>query len=354
LTPPRIAGKQGTDAAGARPTSVMHPMDETPTAKPASNGLLARLPHEPALPLTIARLAAQEGRTPAVEVTAAAAAVAAEVARASPAEKCEELTALLLSESAPVGLEWLRETGILKRILPEIDATVNLSQEAGRRHKDVWEHTKQVVAQSPSRAPLRWAALLHDIGKVRTRAFTPDGRVHFHGHAEVGARLFEDVARRFGFPRDLREEVRFLILHHLRANQYLGSWTDSAVRRFDRELRPWLEDLLDLSRADITSRRPGRRQEALGQIDLLWARIIAIRELDARVPPLPSGLGNAIMERFAIPPSRRIGELRSLCEEAIDRGELEERRAPEYYLDYLARVLSSPGSVGGPAAGPAP
>ena len=77
--------------------------------------------------------------------------------------------------------------------LPELEATVDFSQEAGRKHKDVWEHTKQVVRQSVPRPAVRWAALLHDIGKVPTRTFTPDGGVHFHRHSEVGARMFEDV-----------------------------------------------------------------------------------------------------------------------------------------------------------------
>ena len=107
------------------------------------------------------------------------------------------------------------------------------------------------------------------------------------------------------------------------------------MRRFDHEMGEHLDDLLDLSRADVTSRRPGRRQEAVRNIHALKERILAIRELDARVPPLPPGLGNAIMEAFGLPPSRRIGDLRKLCEDAVERGELEERRDAAYYIDYL-------------------
>jgi poly(A) polymerase len=110
------------------------------------------------------------------------------------------------------------------------------------------------------------------------------------------------------------------------------------VRRFDHEMGEHLEDLLDLSRADVTSRRPGRRQEAVANIHALKERILAIRELDARVPPLPAGLGNAIMEAFGIPPSRRVGEIRQLCQDAVERGELEERRDSPYYIDYLRKV----------------
>ena len=109
------------------------------------------------------------------------------------------------------------------------------------------------------------------------------------------------------------------------------------MRRFDHEMGEHLDDLLELSCADVTSRRPGRREEAIRNIEALRQRILAIRVLDARVPPLPAGLGNAIMEAFAIPPSKRIGELRKLCEDAIERGELEERREADYYIDVPAQ-----------------
>jgi poly(A) polymerase len=305
--------------------------------------LEARLRAEPALVFRIARRVAEESRLPPPAMTEVVARVTPAVSTAPPAAVREDLDALLLAGDAPLALQWLHDARVLAVALPEMEATVDWSQEAGRKHKDVWEHTKLVVAQAPARLPVRWAALLHDMGKVRTRAFAAGGKVHFHGHAEVGARMFDEVARRFALEKPLRQEVKFLILHHLRPNQYLPSWTDSAVRRFDRELQPWLEDLLDLSRADITSRRPGRRQEALRQIDELWGRVLALRALDARLPPLPTGLGDAIMAHFALPPSRRVGELRQLCEDAIERGELEERRAVEYYVDYLDRVTAAAG-----------
>jgi poly(A) polymerase len=185
----------------------------------------------------------------------------------------------------------------------------------------------------------RWAALLHDIGKVPTRTFTPDGGVHFHRHSEVGARMFEDTARRFRFDKPTKQKLKFLILHHLRPNQYDPSWTDSAVRRFDRELQAHLTDLLDLSRADITSARPGKRQNALRNISELSARIQALREEDAKVPPLPTGIGNVIMEHFQLPPSRQIGDLKRALEVAVESGELEPRREADYYLAHVAKLL---------------
>jgi poly(A) polymerase len=288
--------------------------------------------------LNVAARVAAEGKLPEPAITEVARLAAPALADVEPERIRTGIEAVIMARGLDLGLQWMHEAGILKVILPELEATVDFSQEAGRRHKDVWEHTKQVVWQSVPKPAVRWAALLHDIGKVPTRVLLPDGRVTFHRHAEVGARMFDPIARRLGFDRSARQKVRFLILQHLRANAYEPSWTDAAVRRFDHEMGDGLEELLDLSRADVTSRRPGRRQEAVANIHALKERILAIRELDAKIPPLPPGLGNAIMEAFGLPPSRRIGDIRKLCQDAVERGELEERRDAEYYVDYLKRT----------------
>jgi poly(A) polymerase len=285
--------------------------------------------------LDLAVAVAQGAQPPPPEIDAAARAVAPSLIELPAPRVRAAIEGVIMARSLEVGLQWMHDSGILRAVLPELEATVDFSQEAGRRHKDVWEHTKQVVLQSVPNPLVRWAALLHDIGKVPTRVMLPDGKVTFHRHAEIGARMWEPIARRLGFDKAMRQQIRFLVLHHLRANAYAPSWTDAAVRRFDHEMGEHLDDLLDLSRADVTSRRPGRRQEAVRNIHALKERILAIRELDARVPPLPPGLGNAIMESFGLPPSKRIGDLRKLCEEAVERGELEERRDATYYVDYL-------------------
>ncbi|MBA3820772.1 MAG: HD domain-containing protein [Deltaproteobacteria bacterium] len=249
---------------------------------------------------------------------------------------------VLMGREVDNALEWLQTTGLVRLLFPELEATVDLVQETGRQHKDVWAHTKQVVRQTVRRPLVRWAALLHDIGKVPTRTFTPEG-VHFHGHAEVGARMFDKVHARFAFPRDERQAVRFLVKHHLRTNQYSEQWTDSAVRRFHREMGPHMVDLLDLSRADITSKRPGRRKQLLEQISALSDRVDRLAEADAKLPPLPGGVGNAIMTAFELRPSRLIGDLKLALERAIDDGSLQPRREDAYYVAYLARQALVPG-----------
>ncbi len=232
----------------------------------------------------------------------------------------------------------LQAAGVLAAVLPEVDATVALAAQAQGRHKDVWAHTALVVSQSPARPVVRWAALLHDIGKVRTRRFEPDGTVTFLGHAEEGAALFRSqIASRLAFPPEQVQEIHALIASHQRPSQYSAQWQDSAVRRFCRDLGSSVPDLLDLSRADVTSRIPGRREAILGLIDELAGRIKGLAELDSRVAPLPSGLGDAIMQRFGLTPGPRIGELRRALEQAVEDGALQPGQNADYYVEYLER-----------------
>jgi poly(A) polymerase len=194
------------------------------------------------------------------------------------------------------------------------------------------------VTQAECRLEVRWSALFHDIGKVKTRSFGPSGEVHFFGHAEVGARMFDRLERRerlFSPDDTLRSSIRFLVLHHLRASQYDGHWTDSAVRRFAREIGPHLEDLLCLSRADITTKRAEKKRRGINLINELGDRITTLAAEDAVVEPLPKGIGNAIMEAFAIPPSRRIGEIKRALEAVVEAGEVPAEREAEFYVQFL-------------------
>ena len=310
------------------------PMRVSETAADRMRDLVAA---DPVVMLEIASaIANEQGKWPHDKVTELTAEHGARIAEADKARTRAAIESMLMGRDVDAALEWLHVTGILRILFPELEATVDLVQEPGRQHKDVWAHTKQVVRQAVRRPLVRWAALLHDIGKVPTRTYTPDG-VHFHGHAEVGARMFDKIHSRFDFARDERQTIRFLVKHHLRTNQYSDHWTDSAVRRFHREMGPHMTDLLDLSRADITSKRPGRRKQLLEQISALADRVHELAEQDAKLPPLPGGVGNAIMEAFEIAPSRLIGDLKRALEDAITRGDLEARREDAYYVAYLAR-----------------
>lgn len=253
----------------------------------------------------------------------------------------EHMDRQLMTKHADHALDALRLMGVLDVWLPEVAAMVGFG-DGEWRHKDVWRHTKQVVRQSVPRLAVRWGSLLHDVGKPRTRSIDARGEVHFYGHAEVGAAMFRRrLADRLGFEGELRERIHFLILYHLRASHYDGTWTDSAVRRFAREMGPGLKDLLDLSRADITTKRPEKRKRGLRSISELSQRVQALQERDAHVPPLPKGLGHALMHAFDVPPSKRLGDLRKQLESLCERGELEAGQPAEYYLDHVRRHRSS-------------
>jgi poly(A) polymerase len=249
------------------------------------------------------------------------------------------LDRVVMGEDPESGLDALLEGGALDALFPEVQAMVGFG-DGEWRHKDVWKHTKQVVRQAVPQLEVRWASLFHDIGKVKTRSISPDGKVHFFGHAEVGTRMFDKLDRRlplFTPEPALKDTVRFLILHHLRANQYDPSWTDSAVRRFARELGAHLGELLCLARADITTKRPEKKRKGLQQIQELEDRIRQLALEDSRQPPLPSGVGDLIMKTFGIPPSRLIGEIKKKLEAAIESGEIEARLPNEDYVELIRK-----------------
>ncbi len=245
------------------------------------------------------------------------------------------LDQVIMADDAEAGLDAWLECGALGAILPAVEKLVGFG-DGEWRHKDVWKHTKQVVRQATPRLEVRWAALLHDIGKVKTRSIAPDGEVHFFGHAEVGARMFEKLHQKTPlFDASLFDAVHFLILHHLRASQYGSSWTDSAVRRFAREMGPHMDDLFCLSRADITTKRPERKRRGLDQIDKLQRRVSELAAKDAVRPPLPKGIGDAIMAAFGIPPSKRIGVIKDNLENAVKAGRIEPYLEPDEYVAFL-------------------
>ena len=247
----------------------------------------------------------------------------------------EHMDRLLTSKHPEPGLDAIESVGCLDAWLPEVAAMVGFGDNEWR-HKDVWKHTKQVVKQSVPRLEVRWGALLHDIGKPKTRRIDERGNVTFYGHAEVGASMFRKrVADRLGFEGFERDRIHFLILHHLRAAQYEEDWTDAAVRRFYKQMGDGLRDLLDLSRADITTKRPEKRRRGVKQISLLAQRIRDLKQEDDKVAPLPKGLGTEIMKTFGVPPSKRLGDLMKQITAAAEDGTIESGQPAGYYIAYL-------------------
>jgi poly(A) polymerase len=225
---------------------------------------------------------------------------------------------ILISGHPATGIDLLCDSGIAARLLPEVDALRTMPADGGR-HKDVYRHTLLVVARTEPDPILRLAALFHDIGKPPTKRIE-GGTVHFPGHAEVGAEMTRRRLRRLGADVELAEAVSTLVALHLRANSYEPEWTDSAVRRLDRDAGDQLERLLALSRADVTSARRDAVARAMRRVDALEARIEAVRAADVRpVAPLS---GHDLMTMFQRPPGPWIGAIKTELERMVVAGEL--------------------------------
>jgi len=213
----------------------------------------------------------------------------------------DEMNKLLLSSHPDKGLNLLVETGLMEWIVPEVLELRGVSQQVQQVHglhtKDVYSHVMRVVERSSPRLKARWAALLHDIAKPRTRV-VKDNEIHFFGHEDIGARMAHDILKRLHFDRDFIESVSRLVRLHMRANAYGPEWTDGAVRRLMLEADDDLEDLLDLSRSDITSYRTDKVNRASARVSELGERCQHLKEEAKRVP-LKSPLdGNELMMLF--------------------------------------------------------
>lgn len=299
----------------------------------AFEGWVPALPLAPGEELRVAKAVGHTGSFPAPEITAAVRERAADILGYDKDTVYAELTTALCGKHPHAFMQWMVDAGLMQHLLPELVATIDLAQESGRRHKDVWEHTKTVVRQSVPRPAVRWGAMLHDIGKVSTRRFHEGGKVSFLGHAEVGARQFRrGIVKRIAFPPEVRERVEQLILYHLRPGQYDATWTESAIRRFGREMKPWLKDLLDLARADVTSKRPGKRKECLRLVSELGRRIVELEAIDKTPKPLPPGLGNLLMSELALPPGRHLKVLRERLEALHADGLIDGGEEAAYYV----------------------
>ncbi len=232
-----------------------------------------------------------------------------------------EMTRLLVADQPALGLEALCDTGLAAYVMPELLPLRSTGQDG--RHKDVFGHTLKVVENVAATPILRWAALLHDVGKPKTKT-VQDGKVHFFRHEMVGARMARKILRRLRFDRESSERIQRLVAEHLRPNLYTPEWTDGAVRRFLRETEGITDDLFALSRADITSYRRSRVEAGVARVNHLEARC---RELQAQedVAKLQSPLdGNDLMTMFNRGPGPWIKPIKDYLLELVIDGELEQ------------------------------
>ena len=256
--------------------------------------------------------------------------------RSSPMTVRAHFDAILCSAHPGDGLELLLKAGCLEALLPEIREMKGLGEDpAAALHKDVWEHTKQVVSNVPNQLELRWGALMHDIGKARTRR-VEKGKVTFHNHDMVGAKMVDQIERRLGLfshgKSSLHGTVRSLVLNHLRPAGYKSNWTDSGVRRLLTDLggMQGFEKLMQLSRADLTTKNPRKRDRALARGRELEERVKAVYAQD-NAPKLPKGTMGLIIERGLCQVGPALNPIRAWLEQMMLDGRLPADRDAEFY-----------------------
>jgi len=238
-----------------------------------------------------------------------------------------ELDKMILGEFPLDGVDLLVESGLADRVLPEIPG-MKLTIDEHHQHKDVYQHSLTVLKQAVDLETgdpdlvLRWAALLHDIGKPATRRHEDGGGVSFHHHEVVGAKMVRKRMRALKYPKAIVDEVSQLVFLHLRFHGYGdGRWTDSAVRRYVADAGPLLDRLHKLVRADCTTRNRRRARKLQETYDELELRIAVLKEAEDLDRVRPDLDGNAIMELLGLPPGPLVGEAwRYLKELRLDAG----------------------------------
>ncbi|MFG2284719.1 CCA tRNA nucleotidyltransferase [Streptomyces sp. NPDC048595] len=289
---------------------------------------------DPLRMMRAARFAAQLDFEVAPEVVAAMKAMAERIEIVSAERVRDELNKLLLARHPRKGLRLFVDSGLADRVLPELPA-LRLESDEHHRHKDVYEHSLTVLDQAmdlEQNGPdlvLRLAALLHDIGKPRTRRFEKDGRVSFHHHEVVGAKMTKKRMTALKYSNDMIKDVSRLVELHLRFHGYgTGEWTDSAVRRYVRDAGPQLERLHKLTRSDCTTRNKRKAAALSRAYDGLEERIARLQEQEELEAIRPDLDGNDIMQILGIRPGPEVGKAyKQMLELRLEHGPMDREAA---------------------------
>ena len=286
---------------------------------------------DPLRMMRAARFASQLGFEVDPTVIAAIKEMATRIEIISAERVRDEFVKLIMSENPRIGIALLVDTGLADYVLPEIPK-LKLEIDEHHHHKDVYEHTLKVLEQAIAledrlggpNLVIRLAALLHDIGKPKTRELIPGGGVSFHHHEVVGARMAKERLKTLRFSNDVIDDVSSLVFLHLRFHGYgTGEWTDSAVRRYIRDAEHQLTHLHVLTRADCTTRNQRKAESLAKTYDSLEERILKLMEEEELEKIRPDLDGLEIMEILGISPSPIVGRAyQYLLDLRMDRGPL--------------------------------
>ncbi|WP_020106840.1 CCA tRNA nucleotidyltransferase [Nocardia sp. 348MFTsu5.1] len=289
------------------------------------------------------RFVSQLGFSLSPRVFEATVAMAEQIDRITVERVAVELDKLILGEHAVDGIDMLCETGLAQRVIPEIPA-MKLAIDEHHQHKDVYTHSLTVLKQAMDLEDgdpdlvLRWAAILHDIGKPDTRRHEDNGGVSFHHHEVVGAKMVRKRLRALKYPKAVIEDIANLVFLHLRFHGYGDNqWTDSAVRRYVNDAGDLLPRLHRLVRADCTTRNKRRARRLQQNYDNLEERIARIAQDEDLARVRPAIDGNAIMELLGLPPGPQVGQAwRYLKELRLDRGPMSHEEAEAALREWWA------------------
>ena len=245
----------------------------------------------------------------------------------------DELNKIILAPHPSIGFEYLQRCGLLQIILPELSALDIVDQKNGRAHKNNFYHTLEVlenVVKHSDNLWLRWAALLHDIGKTKSKRWDPVVGWTFHNHNMIGAKMVPVIFRRLMLPLDMKMKyVEKLVDLHMRpiviADEEV---TDSAVRRLLNDAGDDIDDLMTLCEADITSKNEGRKKMFLENFRMVREKLTDLQEKDYKRLLQPVIDGNEIMELFHLKPSREVGVLKQYLKDAVLDNKVENEREP--------------------------
>ena len=238
----------------------------------------------------------------------------------------DEFTKLLTGKDPSLGLKAFVESGLSELIMPELNE-LKIEVDPKHHHKDVYEHTMVVLDRVSPTLVSRMSALLHDIGKPKTKGIE-NGKVHFRHHEVVGAKMSKKILKRLKYDNETIKKVSLLVENHLRPHTFKMGWTDSAVRRYIIDAGGLLEELNDLVRADITTKNKAKYEEINKYLDEMEQRIKEVAEKEELSKLRPPISGDEIMDMFDLEPGPSVGVImKALYEQRINDGEVSKEEA---------------------------